>query len=67
MTEQDVVEDFKCTTKQKRELLSLCKKFIKGQRIYTEDCVYQSDRVIENAYTFIADVCDIVGYYEEEE
>lgn len=44
------------------ELLKLCQEFIEEQRIWDAECVYQSDRVIENAYAFIADICDIVGY-----
>lgn len=65
-TEQELVDSFKATTKKKRDLLKLCEAFIAEQQISCADCIYQSDRVIENAYKFIADVCDIVGYHEEE-
>jgi len=44
------------------EVFVRVEKFIQEQRIYGEETVYQSDRVIENAYDFIADLCRIVGY-----
>jgi hypothetical protein len=46
-----------------------CMVFIETQNIYSRETVYQTDRVIENAYVFIADICEIVGYvdYEDEE
>ncbi len=50
-------------------LWQYCIKFIEILNIYDAETVYQTDRVIENAYVFIADVCEIVGYvdYEDEE
>ena len=46
-----------------------CAKFIEKQNIYDAETVYQTDRVIENAYMFMAGVCDIIGYvdYEDED
>jgi hypothetical protein len=41
------------------------KDFIKEQHIYCAENIYQSDRVIENAYVFIEKLCNLVGYYEE--
>jgi len=53
------------TTNQKAmALLDLCEKFVNDQRISCPEAVYQTDRVIENAYDFITEVCEIVGYYE---
>lgn len=49
------------------QVISIIQQFIKDNQIWGEECVYQSDRVIENAYAFIADLCDIVGYEELEE
>jgi len=49
------------------ELWEHCKKFIEDQRIHCSESVYQTDRVIENAYEFIEGICDIVGYYEDED
>ncbi len=53
-------------TKQE-ELYKVVEDFIKGQEIYCAETVYQSDRVIENAYEFIEKCCDIVGYMELED
>lgn len=53
-----------------REMAALwttCMKFIEDQRIGTAETVYQSDRVIENAYEFIHQVCEIVGYLQQDE
>lgn len=55
-------EDFKA-----HQLLELCRKFIKDNRIYCEETVYQSDRVIENAYDFLGEMCNIVGYPEPDD
>jgi hypothetical protein len=58
----DVVDKYRKT----KDLISLCKKFIKDNKISCEECIHQTDWVIENAYEFIERICDIVGYYEEE-
>lgn len=49
------------------ELLKLCQNFIRDQRIACAEDVYQTDRVIENAYEFIEEICEIVGYVEDED
>jgi hypothetical protein len=49
------------------ELLELCERFIKEQNIFCAETIYQSDHVIENAYEFIENVADIVGYIPCEE
>ena len=46
------------------KLYKIVEDFIDEQGIWGEECVYQCDRVIENAYHFIAQLCDIVGYKE---
>jgi len=38
--------------------------FIEKQEVSCPEVIYQSDRVIENAYEFIEALVDIVGYYE---
>ena len=53
--------------KQKREdamqaLWAICEKFIEDQHIHCAETIYQTDRVIENAYDFIENICEIVGY-----
>lgn len=55
-------------TKQQLEALwEHCERFITDQKIGCAESVYQTDRVITNAYEFIEGVCDIVGYYEDED
>lgn len=41
------------------------KKFISEQNIHRAETIYQTDRVIENAYEFIEGVADIVGYHDD--
>lgn len=48
-----------------QELRKVCEKFIEDQRIHCVETIYQTDRVIENAYEFIEAVCDHVGYYQD--
>jgi len=47
-----------------RKLWTVCEAFIEKQNISCAETIYQTDRVIENAYDFIAEVCDVVGYKE---
>jgi hypothetical protein len=49
------------------ELERVCKDFIETQRIRCADSVYQDDLVIQNAYEFIKRVCELVGYFKDEE
>ena len=49
------------------ELYSIVKDFIDKQNIIAEECVYQSDHVIVNAYEFVAALCNVVGYKELED
>jgi hypothetical protein len=53
-------------TKQKK-LVLLCNKFIKDNKITCAESVYQTDRVIENAYEFIKQICEIAGYHKYDE
>ena len=50
-----------------RKLWTMCERFIVDQRIHCAETVYQTDRVIEHAYEFIEQVCDIVGYVDLED
>lgn len=50
-----------------KELYNVCSKFIEKQNITCPEVVYQSDRVIYNAYEFIEKICDIIGYVKDEE
>ncbi len=49
------------------ELYDLCKDFIKDNGITCEEDIYQSDRVEANALELIEQICEILGYYEEED
>ena len=50
-------------------LWNVCKKFVEDQNIGCAETIYQTDWVIENAYEFVEQVCNVVGYqpYEEDE
>ena len=45
-------------------LLELCQKFVRDNGISCPEAIYQTDRVIENAYEFIEAICELVGYDE---
>lgn len=49
------------------ELWRYCRQFVEDQKIGDAETVYQTDRVIENAYEFIEGICERVGYFTEEE
>lgn len=49
-----------------KELYRVCTDFIKKQNIFCEETIYQSDRVIENAYELIENICNITGYVDSE-
>ena len=53
--------------KDMARLWTLCADFIEQNDIWGAESVYQADRVIENAYAFIASICDEVGYVDLEE
>lgn len=57
----------KPTDARKARLWKVCEDFIKAQRIGSAETIYQSDRVIENAYEFIDNVCGVVGFEREED
>lgn len=49
---------------KKQRLWDLCEDFINEQEISAPETIYQSDRVIQNAYDLIEKICDIVGYQD---
>lgn len=51
---------------REHDLIKLCEKFIEDNNITCPETVYQTDRVIVNAYRFIEKICDIVGYMESD-
>jgi hypothetical protein len=52
---------------KEQQLFALCQKFIAEHNIWGGEVIYQSDYVIENAYSLIEDICNIVGYAKLEE
>ena len=59
----DVTNIFSRIDKRK-ELWEVCEKYINDHRIDCPEDICQSDDVILDAYDFIGDICEIVGYYE---
>jgi hypothetical protein len=49
------------------KLYQIVSDFIEEQDIWGPETIYQSDRVIENAYEFMRKLCDVVGYKELED
>lgn len=49
-----------------KTLEDIVKKFVKEQEISCPETIYQCDWVIENAYSFIEELCNVVGYNEED-
>jgi len=52
------------TSELSDRLWSLCERFIDENNISCVESVFQCDHVIVNAYNFIADICEIVGFSE---
>lgn len=55
------------SVKEMAKLWSICMQFIQDQNISCEETIHQCDWVIENAYGLIQDICDVVGYHEDDE
>ena len=52
------------TQEQLLELWAKCQNFIEKQTISCPETIYQCDWVMNNAYEFIEEVCDTVGYFD---
>lgn len=48
----------------KNGVWGIVQDFIDKQDITRPETIYQTDRVIENAYEFIERLCNVVGYKE---
>ncbi len=46
----------------RKELFRLCEQFIIENEISCPEAIYQLDSVIGNAYEFLEEMCNIVGY-----
>lgn len=55
------------TLENAQDLWTACEEFIKENDITCAETIYQTDWVIENAYTLIAEICKIVGYVGDDE
>lgn len=52
---------------RKNAIYAIVQDFIDKQDITCIETIYQTDRVIENAYEFIERLCNVVGYKEFED
>lgn len=52
---------------QSSEAYQEIKKFINKHRIKFDEMIYDTDSIAEDSLYFIQKLCDIVGYYQEEE
>ena len=48
-------------------VLELVRRFIQDNEIRSAETIYQADRVGENALEFIELLCEVVGYYKDED
>lgn len=49
------------------ELFDICKEFIKENQITCSETIYQSDKIEANALDLVEQICELLGYYEEDE
>lgn len=47
-------------------LWRICMTFIKKQDVHCVETIYQTDRIAENALQLIEDICNEVGYNDDE-
>lgn len=48
-------------------LRTLVKAFICDNKIRSAESVYQKDCVVENSLDFIESLCEVAGYYDEDD
>ena len=51
----------------RRILEQLCRHFFKENKIYDAETVWGKDSVIENAYDFIVEIGDVIGFEKRPE
>lgn len=49
-----------------KQALKIIERFIDDNGISCAESIYQLDKVIQNAYEFIEELCELVGYYSED-
>ena len=54
------------SVKDMARLWALCARFIEEQDIHCAETIYQTDRIAENALQLIEDICEEVGYNNDE-
>ena len=59
------IKEREMNDQDKQKLYETCKSFVDEQNIYCSESIYQTDRVMENAYDLIEKLCDIVGYKQD--
>lgn len=47
-----------------KQLYKICERFVVEQKISGPEYIYQMDNVIQNAYEFIENICNVTGYYD---
>lgn len=50
-----------------KKIVDMVENFILDNKIRCSESIWQRDNIIENAYDFIENLCDIVGYYKDDE
>lgn len=50
-----------------KKLEKIVKTFIEKHNITCPETIYQTDKVIESAYEFIEELCEEVGYLDEDD
>lgn len=48
----------------RKALYALCERFVVDNEIHCPEAIWQMDHVIGNAYEFIEEMCNIIGYAE---
>lgn len=46
------------------KLTAIVRAFVEKHCISCPETIHQTDYVIENAYSLIEELCDVVGYYQ---
>jgi hypothetical protein len=63
LTNNDGIDEFRDLAKMK----AIIQNFVEEHGIWVEETIYQTDRVIINAYDFIRDLVEIVGYKKDDD
>lgn len=50
------------TSEIRKALYALCERFVMDNDIHCPEAIWQMDHVIGNAYEFIEEICNTIGY-----